>query len=172
MFFFLCHDFLCLIYVCSWVRELTLLFSHLQRQRNTKKFLHNYHTLLSGLRPYSSLYVSGDRYAAVQLQNSHHVCHSLNTHFIYSLFTKHNIYISVVIIFTKRKITCLHTMQNSHKSVTLKVCNIPPLEELQKLHLCCHCSVLFPANAFNRLLTLLTLLFSSDFVLLSVLYSA
>ncbi|KAK3511701.1 hypothetical protein QTP70_014532 [Hemibagrus guttatus] len=41
-------------------RELTLLFSHLQRQRNTKKFLHNYHTLLSGLRPYSSLYVSGD----------------------------------------------------------------------------------------------------------------
>ncbi|KAF4073920.1 hypothetical protein AMELA_G00248800 [Ameiurus melas] len=41
-------------------RELTLLFSHLPRQRNTKKFLHNYHTLLSGLRPYSSLYVSGD----------------------------------------------------------------------------------------------------------------
>ncbi|KAF5908611.1 potassium voltage-gated channel subfamily KQT member 4 isoform X1, partial [Clarias magur] len=41
-------------------RELTLLFSHLQRQRNSKKFLHNYQTLLSGLRPYSSLYVSGD----------------------------------------------------------------------------------------------------------------
>lgn len=46
------------------VRELTLLFSHLQRQRNTKKVLHNsYHTLLSGLRPYSSPYLSGDRYA-------------------------------------------------------------------------------------------------------------
>uniref|UniRef100_A0A4W4FX08 Potassium voltage-gated channel subfamily Q member 4 n=1 Tax=Electrophorus electricus TaxID=8005 RepID=A0A4W4FX08_ELEEL len=44
-------------------RELTLLFSHLQRQRNTKKVLHNHHTLLSGLRPYSSLYLSGDRYA-------------------------------------------------------------------------------------------------------------
>uniref|UniRef100_A0A3P9BB05 Potassium voltage-gated channel subfamily Q member 4 n=2 Tax=Haplochromini TaxID=319058 RepID=A0A3P9BB05_9CICH len=45
-------------------RELTLLFSHLQRQRNTKKVLHNsYHTLLSGLRPYSSPYLSGDRYA-------------------------------------------------------------------------------------------------------------
>nr|XP_046273880.1 potassium voltage-gated channel subfamily KQT member 4 isoform X1 [Scatophagus argus] len=43
-------------------RELTLLFSHLQRQRNTKKVLHNsYHTLLSGLRPYSSPYLSGDR---------------------------------------------------------------------------------------------------------------
>ncbi|XP_017550876.2 potassium voltage-gated channel subfamily KQT member 4 isoform X1 [Pygocentrus nattereri] len=41
-------------------RELTLLFSHLQRQRNTKKVLHNYQTLLSGLRPYSSLYLSGD----------------------------------------------------------------------------------------------------------------
>uniref|UniRef100_A0A3Q1IMU5 Potassium voltage-gated channel subfamily Q member 4 n=1 Tax=Anabas testudineus TaxID=64144 RepID=A0A3Q1IMU5_ANATE len=42
-------------------RELTLLFSHLQRQRNTKKVLHNsYHTLLSGLRPYSSPYLSGD----------------------------------------------------------------------------------------------------------------
>ncbi|CAK6949483.1 potassium voltage-gated channel subfamily KQT member 4 isoform X2 [Scomber scombrus] len=42
-------------------RELTLLFSHLQRQRNTKKALHNsYHTLLSGLRPYSSPYLSGD----------------------------------------------------------------------------------------------------------------
>ncbi|XP_041811905.1 potassium voltage-gated channel subfamily KQT member 4 [Chelmon rostratus] len=42
-------------------RELTLLFSHLQRQRNTKKVLHNsYHTLLSGLWPYSSPYLSGD----------------------------------------------------------------------------------------------------------------
>ncbi|XP_041663906.1 potassium voltage-gated channel subfamily KQT member 4 isoform X1 [Cheilinus undulatus] len=42
-------------------RELTLLFSHLQRQRNNKKVLHNsYHTLLSGLRPYSSPYLSGD----------------------------------------------------------------------------------------------------------------
>ncbi|XP_034016042.1 LOW QUALITY PROTEIN: potassium voltage-gated channel subfamily KQT member 4 [Thalassophryne amazonica] len=42
-------------------RELTLLFSHLQRQRNTKKVLHNsHHTLLSGLRPYSSPYLSGD----------------------------------------------------------------------------------------------------------------
>ncbi|XP_044028121.1 potassium voltage-gated channel subfamily KQT member 4 isoform X4 [Siniperca chuatsi] len=42
-------------------RELTLLFSHLQRQRNTKKVLHNsYHTLLSGLRPYSAPYLSGD----------------------------------------------------------------------------------------------------------------
>uniref|UniRef100_A0A9J7Z0W2 Potassium voltage-gated channel subfamily KQT member 4 n=1 Tax=Cyprinus carpio carpio TaxID=630221 RepID=A0A9J7Z0W2_CYPCA len=42
-------------------RELTLLFSHLQRQRSTKKVLHNsYHTLLSGLRPYSSPYLSGD----------------------------------------------------------------------------------------------------------------
>ncbi|XP_037549162.1 potassium voltage-gated channel subfamily KQT member 4 [Nematolebias whitei] len=45
-------------------RELTLLFSHLQRQRKTKKVLHNsYHTLLSGLRPYSSPYLSGDRKA-------------------------------------------------------------------------------------------------------------
>ncbi|XP_041867413.1 potassium voltage-gated channel subfamily KQT member 4 isoform X1 [Melanotaenia boesemani] len=42
-------------------RELTLLFSHLQRQRNTKKVLQNsYHTLLSGLRPYSSPYLSRD----------------------------------------------------------------------------------------------------------------
>ncbi|XP_031709929.1 potassium voltage-gated channel subfamily KQT member 4 [Anarrhichthys ocellatus] len=42
-------------------RELTLLFSHLQRQGNTKKVLHNsYHTLLSGLRPYSLPYLSGD----------------------------------------------------------------------------------------------------------------
>ncbi|XP_061753097.1 potassium voltage-gated channel subfamily KQT member 4 isoform X3 [Nerophis ophidion] len=46
-------------------RELTLLFSHLQRQRNTnKKVLHNsYHTPLSGLRPYSAPYLSGDRKA-------------------------------------------------------------------------------------------------------------
>uniref|UniRef100_UPI003AAC116C potassium voltage-gated channel subfamily KQT member 4-like isoform X1 n=1 Tax=Centroberyx gerrardi TaxID=166262 RepID=UPI003AAC116C len=47
-------------------RELTLLFSHLQRQRSAKKVLHNsYHTLLSGLRPYSSPYLSGDRKAEV-----------------------------------------------------------------------------------------------------------
>uniref|UniRef100_A0A8C6TKF1 Potassium voltage-gated channel subfamily Q member 4 n=1 Tax=Neogobius melanostomus TaxID=47308 RepID=A0A8C6TKF1_9GOBI len=46
-------------------RELTLLFSHLQRQRKNKKALHNsYHTLLSGLRPYCSPYLSGDRYEA------------------------------------------------------------------------------------------------------------
>lgn len=53
------------VYLCTWaVRELTLLFSHLQRQRNTKKVLHNsHHTLLSGLWPYSSPYLSGDRYA-------------------------------------------------------------------------------------------------------------
>ncbi|XP_065147466.1 potassium voltage-gated channel subfamily KQT member 4 isoform X1 [Paramisgurnus dabryanus] len=43
-------------------RELTLLFSHLQRSRSAKKVLHNsYQTLLSGLRPYSSPYLSGDR---------------------------------------------------------------------------------------------------------------
>ncbi|XP_021428263.1 potassium voltage-gated channel subfamily KQT member 4-like [Oncorhynchus mykiss] len=42
-------------------RELTLLFSHLQRRRSAKKVLHNsHHTLLSGLRPYSSPYLSGD----------------------------------------------------------------------------------------------------------------
>ncbi|XP_045565386.1 potassium voltage-gated channel subfamily KQT member 4 isoform X1 [Salmo salar] len=42
-------------------RELTLLFSHLQRRRSAKKVLHNsHHTLLSGLRPYSSPYMSGD----------------------------------------------------------------------------------------------------------------
>ncbi|XP_062343170.1 potassium voltage-gated channel subfamily KQT member 4 isoform X3 [Osmerus eperlanus] len=42
-------------------RELTLLFSHLQRQRSTKKVHHpSHHTLLSGLRPYSSPYL-GDR---------------------------------------------------------------------------------------------------------------
>ncbi|KAL2080300.1 hypothetical protein ACEWY4_024093 [Coilia grayii] len=42
-------------------RELTLLFSHLQRQRSHKKVLANsYHTLLSGLRPYSSPYLPGD----------------------------------------------------------------------------------------------------------------
>ncbi|KAL3043887.1 hypothetical protein OYC64_003693 [Pagothenia borchgrevinki] len=41
-------------------RELTLLFSHLQRQSKTKKVLQNsYHTLLSGLRPYSP-HLSGD----------------------------------------------------------------------------------------------------------------
>lgn len=52
------------LFVHVGVRELTLLFSHLQRQRKTKKVLHNsYHTLLSGLRPYSSPYLSGDRYA-------------------------------------------------------------------------------------------------------------
>lgn len=71
-FLFWCHFLLficCVFSMCSlfarWrVRELTLLFSHLQRQRNTKKVLHNsYHTLLSGLWPYSSPYVSGDRYA-------------------------------------------------------------------------------------------------------------
>uniref|UniRef100_A0A674D2M1 Potassium voltage-gated channel subfamily Q member 4 n=1 Tax=Salmo trutta TaxID=8032 RepID=A0A674D2M1_SALTR len=44
-------------------RELTLLFSHLQRRRSAKNVLHNSHnTLLSGLRPYSSPYLSGDRY--------------------------------------------------------------------------------------------------------------
>ncbi|KAJ3609110.1 hypothetical protein NHX12_023636 [Muraenolepis orangiensis] len=42
-------------------RDLTFLFSHLQRQRSTKKVLQNsYQTLLSGLRPYSSPYLSGD----------------------------------------------------------------------------------------------------------------
>ncbi|XP_075995465.1 potassium voltage-gated channel subfamily KQT member 4 [Genypterus blacodes] len=42
-------------------RELTLLFSHLQRQRNTKKVVPNsYQPLLSGLQPYSSPYLSGD----------------------------------------------------------------------------------------------------------------
>lgn len=65
-FLFICHliFFLFYLFVHVGVRELTLLFSHLQRQRNTKKVLHNsYHTLLSGLRPYSSPYLSGDRYA-------------------------------------------------------------------------------------------------------------
>lgn len=62
-FLFICSCVFCL-FVHVGVRELTLLFSHLQRQRNTKKVLHNsYHTLLSGLRPYSSPYLSGDRYA-------------------------------------------------------------------------------------------------------------
>lgn len=62
LFLFICSP---CVYLCTWaVRELTLLFSHLQRQRNTKKVLHNsYHTLLSGLWPYSSPYLSGDRYA-------------------------------------------------------------------------------------------------------------
>ncbi|XP_055733064.1 potassium voltage-gated channel subfamily KQT member 4-like [Salvelinus fontinalis] len=42
-------------------RDLTLLFSHLQRRRSVKKVLHkSHHTLLSGLRPYSSPYLSGD----------------------------------------------------------------------------------------------------------------
>ncbi|XP_061615479.1 potassium voltage-gated channel subfamily KQT member 4 isoform X4 [Phyllopteryx taeniolatus] len=48
-------------------RELTLLFSHLQRQRNATKsappppYSANYHhTPLSGLRPYSAPYMSGD----------------------------------------------------------------------------------------------------------------
>ncbi|XP_061598496.1 potassium voltage-gated channel subfamily KQT member 4 isoform X1 [Cololabis saira] len=41
-------------------RELTLLFSHLQRQRSTKKVLQNSYTMLSGLRPCSSPYLSGD----------------------------------------------------------------------------------------------------------------
>lgn len=70
LFFWSFLLFICCVFpMCSlfarWrVRELTLLFSHLQRQRNTKKVLHNsYHTLLSGLWPYSSPYVSGDRYA-------------------------------------------------------------------------------------------------------------
>ncbi|XP_048850039.1 potassium voltage-gated channel subfamily KQT member 4-like isoform X2 [Brienomyrus brachyistius] len=40
-------------------RELTLLFSHLQQQRNTKKGQH-FHTLLSGLRPHSSPFLSRD----------------------------------------------------------------------------------------------------------------
>ncbi|CAG5891736.1 unnamed protein product [Menidia menidia] len=53
-------------------RELTLLFSHLQRQRNTKKVLQNsYHTLLSGLRPYSSPYLSGDRKLCVFVRPTH-----------------------------------------------------------------------------------------------------
>ncbi|XP_061520579.1 potassium voltage-gated channel subfamily KQT member 4 [Phycodurus eques] len=49
-------------------RELTLLFSHLQRQRNATKsappppYSANYHHApLSGLRPYSAPYMSGDR---------------------------------------------------------------------------------------------------------------
>ncbi|XP_056439490.1 potassium voltage-gated channel subfamily KQT member 4-like isoform X2 [Gadus chalcogrammus] len=42
-------------------RELTFLFSHLQRQRSNKKVLQNsYQTLLSGLRPYSSPCLQGD----------------------------------------------------------------------------------------------------------------
>eukprot|EP00063_Salmo_salar_P059059 XP_014033894.1 PREDICTED: potassium voltage-gated channel subfamily KQT member 4-like [Salmo salar] len=52
-------------------RELTLLFSHLQRRRSAKKVLHNsHHTLLSGLRPYSSPYMSGDRKAEVPCSSS------------------------------------------------------------------------------------------------------
>ncbi|XP_061123761.1 potassium voltage-gated channel subfamily KQT member 4 isoform X4 [Syngnathus typhle] len=49
-------------------RELTLLYSHLQRQRNASKkappppYSANFHhTQLSGLRPYSAPYMSGDR---------------------------------------------------------------------------------------------------------------
>lgn len=82
---FLCFVFYHLLFFCSFVmcfffclfvhvgvRELTLLFSHLQRQRNTKKVLHNsHHTLLSGLRPYSSPYLSGDRYALRHLLQPH-----------------------------------------------------------------------------------------------------
>uniref|UniRef100_A0A8C8CU32 Potassium voltage-gated channel subfamily Q member 4 n=1 Tax=Oncorhynchus tshawytscha TaxID=74940 RepID=A0A8C8CU32_ONCTS len=42
-------------------RELTLLFSHLQRRRSAKNVLHiSHNTLLSGPRPYSSPYLSGD----------------------------------------------------------------------------------------------------------------
>lgn len=73
-FLFICHVFFCFcVYLCTWgVRELTLLFSHLQRQRNNKKVLPNsYHTLLSGLRPYSSPYLSGDRYALRHLTQPH-----------------------------------------------------------------------------------------------------
>lgn len=74
-FLFICHVlfFVC-VFICArgGVRELTLLFSHLQRQRNTKKVLHNsYLTLLSGLRPYSSPYLSGDRYAPRHLSQPH-----------------------------------------------------------------------------------------------------
>ncbi|XP_069051600.1 LOW QUALITY PROTEIN: potassium voltage-gated channel subfamily KQT member 4 [Lepisosteus oculatus] len=43
-------------------RELTVLFSHLQRQRSAKKVLPiSHHTLLSGLRPYGSPCLPGDR---------------------------------------------------------------------------------------------------------------
>ncbi|MBN3307542.1 potassium voltage-gated channel subfamily KQT member 4 [Amia ocellicauda] len=42
-------------------RELTLLFSHLQRQRSAKRVLHNLHqSLLSGRQHYSTPYLSGD----------------------------------------------------------------------------------------------------------------
>uniref|UniRef100_W5LZI4 Potassium voltage-gated channel subfamily Q member 4 n=1 Tax=Lepisosteus oculatus TaxID=7918 RepID=W5LZI4_LEPOC len=42
-------------------RELTVLFSHLQRQRSAKKVLPiSHHTLLSGLRPYGSPCLPGD----------------------------------------------------------------------------------------------------------------
>lgn len=133
---------ICLIYVCSWVRELTLLFSHLQRQRNTKKVLHNYHTLLSGLRPYSSLYVSGDRYASVQLQNTHHICHLI-------LNTQHSLpihaHIHSAVIFTN-----LFT-HNAKKKVTkyTEMLLHSTSEELQMLHMCYHCSVLFPVNGLT-----------------------
>uniref|UniRef100_A0A4W5PVJ7 Secreted protein n=1 Tax=Hucho hucho TaxID=62062 RepID=A0A4W5PVJ7_9TELE len=70
-------------------RELTLLFSHLQRRRSAKKVLHNsHHTLLSGLRPYSSPYLSGDRYAPRNTQIHQHtdtrhtniLIHPIHTH--------------------------------------------------------------------------------------------
>lgn len=77
-FFMFIYHVLFLVCFCSHsflhvgVRELTLLFSHLQRQRNTKKVLQNsYHTLLSGLRPYSSPYLTGDRYETCKLATSH-----------------------------------------------------------------------------------------------------
>lgn len=77
-FLFICHVFF-FLFVCVFlfvhvvgVRELTLLFSHLQRQRNPKKVLQNsYNTLLSGLRPYSPPYLSGDRYAPRHLSQPH-----------------------------------------------------------------------------------------------------
>lgn len=73
-FLYICHLFCFVLFICArgGVRELTLLFSHLQRQRNTKKVLpSSYHTLLSGLRPYSLPYLSGDRYAPRHLLQPH-----------------------------------------------------------------------------------------------------
>ncbi|KAL0961853.1 hypothetical protein UPYG_G00332520 [Umbra pygmaea] len=52
-------------------RELTLLFSHLQRRRSAKKVPNSHHTLLSGLRPYSAPYMSGDRKAEVPCRLVH-----------------------------------------------------------------------------------------------------
>lgn len=70
LLFFVKSCFSC-VYLCTWaVRELTLLFSHLQRQRNTKKVLNSYQTLLSGLWPYSSPYLSGDRYAPCHIHTA------------------------------------------------------------------------------------------------------